>query len=392
MSIGGRVGPLGHGIGDMALSLSDGAPLHDRKTQVMASSPARGDPYSPFKILHHRNHVDRLRRGELPPPVRADIDLTNACNQSCAYCPFRAATRRRDAIKDRDELPLALALRLLDELVSIGVRAVTLTGGGEPLAHPDALIIVKGLVQRGLGFALQTNGVLLDDATMELLAQADWVRISLDTVDPSAYATTRGAPESDLRTVKANMARLATRNLTALLGVSVLVTRQTADSLAETVAFVRDVGFHNVRIRLAGDPDTLSFYRDNHGRIEESISAVTSLGTERFAVYVLGDASALQRHYRDQMGYRICGVQHLNAAIGADGWVYPCCVWKGRHAGRLGDLREQSFQDIWCGDRRSAWLGGHPLGTRCRFECMYDTANALFRYLHEGDTAHSDYV
>jgi hypothetical protein len=43
--------------------------------------------------------------------------------------------------------------------------------------------------------------------------------------------------------------------------------------------------------------------------------------------------------------------------------------------------------------RAAAGLAGRTCsGTHCRYQCVYDTGNALFQYLHEGDTTHSKYI
>ena len=88
----------------------------------------------------------------------------------------------------------------------------------------------------------------------------------------------------------------------------------------------------------------------------------------------------------------MCGLQHFSVAITADGRVYPCCVLKGRRWAEMGCLNNESFEDIWHGERRRAWLGKQMVGTRCSRECMYDTVNMLFNYLFYEDDTHSCYV
>jgi hypothetical protein len=47
----------------------------------------------------------------------------------------------------------------------MGVKAVQITGGGEPTAHPRHADIFRAVLDRGLDLALVTNGVLLRDET-----------------------------------------------------------------------------------------------------------------------------------------------------------------------------------------------------------------------------------
>jgi radical SAM protein with 4Fe4S-binding SPASM domain len=158
------------------------------------------------------------------------------------------------------------------------------------------------------------------------------------------------------------------------------------------VEYLKNVGMHNVRIRMANDPDSRAFYEEHRVEIEEELDNLYTYGEEAFKVYVRRDPRVLQPHDFTGDGYRKCGLQHFSVAIAADGYAYPCCVLKGRPWARLGSVREESLEDIWYGEHRRAWLGKQMVGTRCRMECMYDTTNMLFTYLYHGDDTHSCYV
>ena len=244
------------------------------------------DPYSPFKLVHHMDRIRQLRDGLFVSPLKAEIDPTNRCNQNCGYCPYREPVRCRGTFDQHEELPLPVVVSLLDSLRAMGSKVVTLTGGGEPLFHPQAGQILEAIHNRGFGLALITNGVFIKDEFMPVLSKADWIRVSVDTIDPERYALIRGVGRLSLEVVKANMVKLVRSCENTILGAGVLINRHSLDTLEETVSYLKDIGMHNVRIRMANDPDTRMFYEEHRAETEKELDKMYAYGGERFKVYV----------------------------------------------------------------------------------------------------------
>jgi MoaA/NifB/PqqE/SkfB family radical SAM enzyme len=82
-----------------------------------------------------------LRRGEvLTGPEHVHIDVTNGCNTNCITCWDHSpllALGRSSAWK-RQRVDAATVEALLGDVGSLGgLRAVILSGMGEPFTHPD---------------------------------------------------------------------------------------------------------------------------------------------------------------------------------------------------------------------------------------------------------------
>ncbi|MEZ4219613.1 MAG: radical SAM protein [Polyangiaceae bacterium] len=86
-------------------------------------------------------------------PRVAVWELTLRCNLSCLHCGSRAGKPRDD------ELNLAEALQLCEDLAALKCRHMTL-GGGEPLLRADWPIITEKLVDLGVTVGMVTNGML----------------------------------------------------------------------------------------------------------------------------------------------------------------------------------------------------------------------------------------
>ena len=82
-------------------------------------------------------------------PSNVHVDVTNGCNAACITCwdhsPLLA--EGRPAAWKRRRLPLSDFRALVEDLAGLGsVRAVVLSGMGEPLTHPDIYEMI-GLVK-----------------------------------------------------------------------------------------------------------------------------------------------------------------------------------------------------------------------------------------------------
>lgn len=114
-----------------------------------------------------------------PSPARPPVVVWNVCrhcNMRCPHC-YAAASMRPAP----DDLSPEEARRLVDDLAAAGVRIVIFSGG-EPLLRPDLVDLIARARDRGIAPQLSTNGVLLDEATVDRLAAAGtrYVGVSLD--------------------------------------------------------------------------------------------------------------------------------------------------------------------------------------------------------------------
>lgn len=123
----------------------------------------------------HTRNESRNETDVTPRPVVVWA-VTKACNLRCVHCYASA-----DANPAPGELTLSEGRALLEDLKRFNVPAV-LFSGGEPLHRPDTLELIEYAQQLGLSCTLSTNGLLIDDAVADRLADIGlkYVGISLD--------------------------------------------------------------------------------------------------------------------------------------------------------------------------------------------------------------------
>jgi MoaA/NifB/PqqE/SkfB family radical SAM enzyme len=82
------------------------------------------------------------------------------------------------------ELTMEQIKFVVETLIEKNLKAVILSGGGEPLVYPQIKELIEYLYVRNLDIGLITNGVLLkeklDRKTLEKLS---WVRVSINSLD-----------------------------------------------------------------------------------------------------------------------------------------------------------------------------------------------------------------
>ncbi len=170
------------------------------------------------------------------------ISLTERCDLRCAYCRPHGAAPRSDVLTPDDIAVIAQAA------AALGVRRIRLTGG-EPLLRPDLEEIARRLRAIPLlaDLALTTNGQMLADHA-ERLAAAGLMRVnvSLDALDPQAYAAMTGGGEVSkvLRGIEAAL----TAGLVALK-INVVLSSPSALGRADLTSFIELVRTRPVHVR-----------------------------------------------------------------------------------------------------------------------------------------------
>ena len=94
---------------------------------------------------------------------------------------------------DNSVLDSDLLLDRLAEAYSLGARAISFTGGGEPLTHKAFVDISDRCNDIGFDLGLITNGSLLLSSKLEAVVDNyQWLRISMGGPTPTTYHNVQG--------------------------------------------------------------------------------------------------------------------------------------------------------------------------------------------------------
>ncbi len=102
----------------------------------------------------------------IPNPLALIAELTHRCPLHCVYCSNPLELQSRTS-----ELPTEIWCRVFKDAAETGVLQIDFTGG-EPLARPDIVDLVRAARSAGLYVNLITSGLPLDETRLAALVEA----------------------------------------------------------------------------------------------------------------------------------------------------------------------------------------------------------------------------
>ncbi|MFI5845186.1 radical SAM protein [Catenuloplanes sp. NPDC051500] len=306
-------------------------------------------------------------------PLVVDLDPTTFCDLACPECISGKLLNQGRFTPER-------LSELAGELVEMGVRAVILIGGGEPLAHRGTRHVIETLGAAGVRIGVVTNGTMIDHNLDALAAYASWVRVSVDAATPETFRSVRPDRKggSAFDRVIANMRGLA-RVKTGALGYSFLVVaRRAADGtiegnhreVFEAARLARDIGCDYFEVK--------ALFDEGHhivGLGDEVLGSVSEQIEKARAVIDVVNSSTMDSVRRHDgpvqpKSYHRCGITELRTLVTPSG-VYVCPYHRGNPAARLGDAVTEPLPEIW---RRSD-RGIVDPSRDCAFHCARHGSN-----------------
>lgn len=94
------------------------------------------------------------------------IEVSNRCNLTCAYCPHPTQSRRQGLMS------WSTFKNSIELLLRCGQHTAYLHNFGEPLLHPELIGFVRHCTERDVNASFFTNGTLLDGEVLDRLASA----------------------------------------------------------------------------------------------------------------------------------------------------------------------------------------------------------------------------
>jgi radical SAM protein with 4Fe4S-binding SPASM domain len=294
------------------------------------------------------------------------VEITNACNFKCTWCPDEIMGRRRGFMKKER------VFRILDEVAekrsSLGpLFPVKLHQMGEPMLHPDLPEIVSRAERRGVPIELNTNCGLITAERIEALYRAGLTNLilSYQTPDPETFRT-RKAPKLVFDEYR-DKVRLAVERKVALgartnLEIDIMNTKH-ADGYRivsedeHALAFLADwIGFCQELERRHGlAPRAHDWQRIRAAQFldqDENGSRYTLLdGVHLVWKRCHTWGNVIGGHHDAEVKDTYCPAPHDQLVIQWNGDVVSCCTdYEGLT--KTANVFASSLEEIWRGDTR----------------------------------------
>ena len=310
--------------------------------------------------------LTKWMHGERSGPARISYFPSNTCNLKCAIC------WQRKGVYDYVELTSERQLNLVDEAASLGVKLVTIGGGGEPLSMWLTLRDMFHKIKlKGMHGLLFTNGTLITPEIASDIVGIGWdkVLISMDGLkNTNDFVRSKGSYEK----IIAGLSHILNARGSAkkpVIGVGCVLTRQVISELPDIIRFLGEKEcdqFNLIRL-VVHLPEQRKFALSNKNIIElpvflekaikmaDEFGLVTNLkdyldselvsNTERFDKILLSQRTISGKG--SSFWDSICFEPFTNIVIHADGAVGSCCM-SGNNT--IANLSARTLEDIWFGE------------------------------------------
>src|SRR5499427_879049 len=167
-------------------------------------------------------------------PLALVAELTHRCPLHCVHCSHPLSLQARTS-----ELSTATLPRGFQEAAAAGVLQADFTGG-EPLARPDIVELIRSARAAGLYVSLITSGLPLDEVKLDLLVDAGLDHFQL------SFQGAREETANDISGTKSHAQKLRVlqwlKRYRIGLTLNFVIHRQNIDELEEMLAIVYNSG------------------------------------------------------------------------------------------------------------------------------------------------------
>lgn len=335
------------------------------------------------KLMYHVSRVDQWLRGEDIYPIYMEISPSGACNHRCTFCAFDYLNYRPRFI-DKDVLK-----NTLSELAKCGVKSVMYAGEGEPFMHKDMAELIVHTKNVGVDTAVATNAVLFDDkVARKCLGSLTWLRVSLNAGTKETYTKIhRSRPEDFSLVIKnlANAVRIKRENdYACTIGVQMILLPENYQEVTALAALLKDMGADYLTVKpfikhpMSSNTINEDFRYKDLLYLQDQLQELSKNGFK-----VVFRAHGMEKLEKKERPYERCLGLPFFAEIVSSGNVYTCGPFLGNDNFCYGNIYENSFSEIWEGERRQHIL--HKVEKEldvkhCMYNCRLDEIN---RYLWE---------
>jgi len=303
-------------------------------------------------------------------PIYVKIKVNYGCNLKCEMCKHW---------RERREPPISMGRfrEIISELAELGCKKIHFSGG-EPLLRPQLPDLVEHATQLGMRVTLTTNGTLVDKEKAKRLIEAGLrgVNVSIDSPNRKMHEKIRGVEGAFKTTARAvTLFRKYAHKGKLTVRINTVVSRTNYTTLDTLPDLAHELGADGINLIPVDDhcgeilsmrkKDIALFNAEIAPRIEARAGELgVSLADDDAYPFGRGESEVrLGRAGRYAFGYYNkfpCYAPWTHSLIDFNGLVYVCCMTR-EQIPPLGDIRKQSFREIWEGAAyRQIRLNMHP--------------------------------
>jgi len=354
--------------------------------------------YHPQRVAEILEAGDDWEKGKHIYPIYMELSPIGACNHRCTFCAvdylgYNPVKLDFDIMKKR-----------LPEMGKLGVKSIMYAGEGEPLLYKRIAELAEITKQSGIDVSFTTNGTILPKDFLErALPNTSWIKASINAGTSETYHKVhqgkKGDFEKAIKNLKAMVDYRKKHNLDVVLGAQSMLLPENVDEMDELARVCRDeIGLDYLVIKPYSQHKfslTHKYEGVDYTKYAHYEKKFTSMSSDNFQVIFRGHT--MKKYIEgDEQRYKKCyATPNLWAYIMADGRVFSCSAYLLDDRFDLGNINDNTFQEIWEGDKRKKNFEfvKHDLDiSECRLNCRMDEANRYINAIDHQTIEHINFI
>jgi cyclic pyranopterin phosphate synthase len=293
-------------------------------------------PFNKLKIISHSDKINQLLNGIIPAPVRVVLEPTNLCNHNCIFCFY--SNFRSD---NKVFLSSGKLFELAEDFKKLGVKSVSLVGGGEPMIHPAIYDLIRWFYSNNILISITTNGSTFRESEIDTIVRAStYIRVSLNAASVQTHNIINAPKSSQFERIINNIEKL--RKYRDKIGANMLIGIKNA---------IFEKNFHEIEEMVALGERLKVDYIMFAAVVGESLASRQIIDDAKEKIEELNKKTQVllfHSFYKKPQKTPKCISNPLIGTVSANGDMYLCGFMDhsdGRY--RIGNINENRFIDLW---------------------------------------------
>lgn len=280
-------------------------------------------------------------------PWSVEIHPTARCNHSCIHCSYKERN------ESRCHMDKGVFDKLIDSLIAMKVKGVYFSGGGEPCIYEGLADAVVKLYENGVESALVSNGSLIESSgVLDVADYFNYIALSVPSCTEDLFKKITGTP--NMSKVLAIPSKIKERfgDKSPVIGSRVVVTNLIVDEVPHILETIKEREFDYAIFKIVRDYEDRGLGVSDE-KAKELEDVIKRLLDEDKIDHNFTNLDTVFQYRKPYTRSSICHINQMGllAAVTPEGDVYPNISEIGKEEFLVGNLYQNSFEEIWYGSR-----------------------------------------
>lgn len=283
-----------------------------------------------YNKLYDNKIRKSIKRLSKEYPWGVDIGTTNLCNAECIMCPH-------SKLKKMGTMDMKLYKKIIDNCHKLKIKIITLSFFGEPFLDKTIIEKIKYAKEKGMTVAFYSNASLLTEELAAKVANSglDSITISFDGYSRETYEKIRKKLKFDV--VKKNILNLI----------------QTRKRMKKNNP--------NINLVLVELEENKREIKQFYNEWKDKVNSINIINMRNWANDIQKEGTKESFHFNKKMKRKPCALIWQKMVVDYNGDVVLCCDdWN--HSTVLGNLKKQTIEEIWKGEKLKKIKEAHVKG------------------------------